>query len=307
MKLAALKRFRYHALILVGVLIAYVAADVWWHRRGHGWTTRTFGFTGPSVPYFSSPKYPSLKIGDEITWIAGRVFPNFEHRYKRRTSPFRPRPDPQGNEYFPDDFPGGYENIFTTFSYSGLLRCLEEPSIFANREDAPDTFRLTLISSWDSHFSCRTNELKDGSFNCISSACDAQSGGKVRRKSTSLPIEAWTQIDRIISSADFWEELTPAEEGFLESGRDGRSWLFERKSGGEYQAIVLWSPDFLAMMKGGPAAIEAIRDFRPYAEVGGILSEQNAFSTSSRHPLEILKVPNDEEPGPIDPFAAPKH
>ena len=72
---ATLKRFRYHLLIAVGFVIAYLTACVWWHRQGR------IGILYPTPPHdpfgkAAPPKGVFKWISKEEIAAAG--YPGFE-------------------------------------------------------------------------------------------------------------------------------------------------------------------------------------------------------------------------------------
>lgn len=315
MKLAALKRFRYHALILVGALIAYVAADVWWHTPKSQSLKESLGLI-PIDPF--SPA--ALQHNESATTryageLCRRIFPNWKLHYTRATSPFRPRDDPNGASYFPTNFDGGYSNQFTTFSLSGCLRALREPSLFqaAKQSECELVFRLTVISSWGPYFTCRYQRNRDSSTIARGASVDPVSGKIIHERSFNISDQDAIEIESIIQNPGFWEEWNSDENGLYAAGLDGALWVFEARIDGRYEFLKAWSPDFLVVnyqdssVPMGGTLRNNVRDLSPYIRLGAIVSHYRPSPPSVTTPW--LKV---EEPDrlienlTVDFLAAPK-
>lgn len=297
MKLAALKRFRYHALILVGVLIAYVAADVWWHRGGN--ITVSDLFLTKSDPFASAEK---REFGDKVFAVGNAIFPDFVLKWHRSQSPFRPQKDPDGNRYFPDSFPGGYDGPMDLTSHSGIFRQLNEPSLYDGRqwEEEPETIRITLVGFRHSNISFRIEKKSDHSLVATYAVCENLDWGRLLESavpyletgSTSFSPRAWTEIENIFSNPGFWRKWESSERVFFEkdfpgpqvhftNGDDSAGWIFEWRSGSEYKIFEIWCPDgFINSFSKQPRITERVRDMKQYLKIVQIISEEGPIPSS---------------------------
>lgn len=312
MKFAALKRFRYHALILVGVLIAYVAADVWWHRTGSSKVSKLYD----EVKYDPFAPPPSKRIKDAISAAGNAVFPDFAFKWHQSRSPFRPRNDLNGHPYFPDSFPGGYDYPRDMTSLSGIFRQLGVQSLFRGKglSDGPDVIRLTLIGFRDSHVNISLNKQTDRSVKATYAICeswnrmDIESGPEPKRKSgsTRSSPNAWTEIETLMSSPAFWTDWKDSERPFFDKDFPGpqmlfdsglensATWIFEFRSGSSYRIIKIRDPiGFIELCATHPELVKGVRDLKPYVKIGQIISDEVTFPLSHHGDLSWPQWPDD--------------
>lgn len=175
-------------------------------------------------------------------------------------------PQSQDQQYFPS---GAFDQSSQSFNdkwYSSTLRALEEPSLFALRNDpSRRVYRFLWLPSFHRPISVRLTINADGSGSIVTRSVDSHTGlltkpasdtGKLIRD-TAISIETvQTQdvLDRLRRIA-FWSMPTEEGQELPQSsvtspdritvpvpGLDGSRWILEGVDGGEYHVVDRWSP-----------------------------------------------------------------
>lgn len=158
-------------------------------------------------------------------------------------------------------------NGFNYRWYSGTLSALQEPSLFALRDDkSTQVYRFLWLPSFHLPISVRLTVNTDGSGSIVTRSVDSHAGlltkpasdtGKLIRDTTIVIDKAQTQavLDKLQRAA-FWsmpteeEQQQPQASGPSAGGRtfvrleaDGSRWIVEGVRGGEYHVVDRWSPD----------------------------------------------------------------
>lgn len=171
------------------------------------------------------------------------------------------KPNPQ---YFPS---GVFDTSTPSFNdrwYSGTLSALQEPSLFALRNDKSiQAYRFLWLPSFHRPISVRLTINADGTGAIVTRSVDSHAGlltkptsdtGKLIRDATSVidemqVKEALAQLQRLT----FWSMPTDEEQAVPQSdsagrpivrvvGVDGARWVLEGLRGGEYHVVDRWSP-----------------------------------------------------------------
>lgn len=275
-----LRRFRYHVLIALAILVAYVAADLWWYRSGYSWAIARIN-PAPVDP-FAAPASYRMPFAERATYfLSNRVFVDLAGRYREWNDPFRPRKDPEGHPYFLSGEPE-FE------AFSGPLRCMREPSLLAPFADpAPTSYRLTILSSFDPCVSYRLIREESGSppqFRGVT--VDSISGEISDEITIELAPELWDRCEALLNSPEIWNP--PAEIRLLgATSPDGDSWLFEKSGSEGHQMVVLHSPDYLAefLLDGTlPTEGAPVGNVGVYREILELLQSLSEETTSTHQP-----------------------
>jgi hypothetical protein len=175
-----------------------------------------------------------------------------------------------GQSQDPRYFPSGAFDLssqnFMEKWYSGTLRALEEPSLFALRNDpSRRVYRFLWLPSFHRPISVRLTINADSSGLIVTRSVDSHAGlltkpasdtGELIRDSTISIDKVQTQdvLERLQRAA-FWS--MPIEEGrqlphssgtssggttVPVPGIDGSRWILEGVDGGEYHVVDRWSP-----------------------------------------------------------------
>jgi hypothetical protein len=172
----------------------------------------------------------------------------------------------QDPRYFPSGTFDQSSQSFMEKWYSGTLRSLEEPSLFALRNDQSHrVYRFLWLPSFHRPISVRLTINADGSGSIVTRSVDSHAGlvrkpasdtGKLIRDTTISIAKVQTQdvLERLQRTA-FWS--MPTEEGqqlpqpsgassggpaVPLPGLDGSRWILEGVDGGEYHVVDRWSP-----------------------------------------------------------------
>lgn len=169
-----------------------------------------------------------------------------------------PIPNPQ---YFPS---GVFTQSFNDRWYSSTLNALQEPSLFALRNDQSiQVYRFLWLPSFHRPISVRLTIKADGTGSIVTRSVDSHAGlltkpksdtGKLIQDTTSVideeqVKEVLVQVQRLT----FWSMPTEEEQAVPQSesagrtmvrvvGTDGARWILEGLRGREYHVVDRWSP-----------------------------------------------------------------
>lgn len=272
MKLAALKRFRYFGLILVGLVVAYVAADLlWWRYELRNAAFRWF--PGPTGDPFSTNTTDPSFLSELPEILDQHVFINLALQYHLRKTwgswrdPFRHESDPQGRAYF-----SGEQEIPEIERFPGILHCANEPSIDAIESETPRMVRLT-IHPWSRNprvWSVRKNRDKRATLHAVE--IDRNTGKVLKNSRFSVGENTWAELIRRQEESTFWE--TMSEKKWNQNrGTDGEIWLFETNLHGSHQKVLLWTPT--RFLDSKPRRAPTGRNYANYVAVFELLGSEH--------------------------------
>lgn len=168
------------------------------------------------------------------------------------------------SRYFPTGvFEQVYKHSIRDKWYSNALRSLQEPSLFALRNDPSlQIYRFLRLSSFGHPISVRLTINADGSSSIVTRSVDNSPGFLTNPASvtgrlimdTSTPVDK-EQTEKVLEHLQrvaFWEMTTDEEEQPRRLGsrshtapvlrHDGSQWILEGIRGGKYHVVDRWSP-----------------------------------------------------------------
>ncbi|CAL2101779.1 conserved protein of unknown function [Tenacibaculum sp. 190130A14a] len=132
--------------------------------------------------------------------------------------------------------------------YSNHLKAMEEPILFDN-SSITNSFRFTWLRTFHNPIIVRLDN-KNGQIFLTWKVCDGAGGyepGKVIiNVQKELPLEKWTEFQKIISSINFWDTPTILDEF---PGHDGSQWILEGVTEKQYHVVDRWTPRGTAYAK----------------------------------------------------------
>jgi hypothetical protein len=152
---------------------------------------------------------------------------------------------PAQTGYFPDStFSTNPNDHFVTDWYSGQLRALQEPSLFAlSKNTAAQQYRFLWLRTFHHPVAVRVEVKEDGTgllTTKITSGAGGYSPGNIITSHVRPMSKEETQrIVSLVTKSDFWNLPSYSRE---KAGLDGAEWIFEAAVKGNYRVVSDWSP-----------------------------------------------------------------
>ena len=150
---------------------------------------------------------------------------------------------------FSEFFPGGVfsrnddgNDAFISGWYASQLRAFKEPSLCTSPQKQGETYRFTMLPTFNFPLTVRIHIESDGTATAIAKRLTGKGGydpGKLDFERTqTLTRKQVVALRTAIADNKFWQMATALER----PGCDGTEWIFEAVRDGRYHIVTRWSP-----------------------------------------------------------------